>query len=69
MIAKSKLNSLNPKTKQLMVKKPVAGQVGYELRRGRWSTRENWSLGSLTRSDTNRAVQPQKMVRGLKFSI
>ena len=27
MIAKSKLNSLNPKTKQLMVKKPVAGQV------------------------------------------
>ena len=27
MIAKSKLNILNPKTKQLMVKKPVAGQV------------------------------------------
>ena len=27
------------------------------------------SLECLTRSDTNRAVQPQKMARGLKFRI
>ena len=27
------------------------------------------SLGFLTRSNTNRAVQPQKMARGLKFRI
>ena len=27
------------------------------------------SLGFLTRSDTNRAVQPQRMARGLKFQI
>ena len=26
-------------------------------------------FGFLTRSDTNRAVQPQKMARGLKFRI
>ena len=30
---------------------------------------ENWSLGFPTRSDTNRAVQSQKMARGLKFRI
>ena len=30
---------------------------------------ENRSLGFPTRSDTNRAVQPQKMTRGLKFRI
>ena len=28
---------------------------------------ENWSSGFPTRSDTNRAVQPRKMARGLKF--
>ena len=27
------------------------------------------SSGFLTRSDTNRAVQPQRMARGLKFRI
>ena len=27
----------------------------------------NWSSGFLTRSNTNRTVQPQKMARGLKF--
>ena len=32
-------------------------------------TRENLSLGFLTRSDTNRAEQPQKMIRSLKFRI
>ena len=31
--------------------------------------RENRSLGFPTRSDTNQAVQPQKMARGLKFRI
>ena len=31
--------------------------------------RENLSLGFLTSSDTNRAGQPQKMARGLKFCI
>ena len=30
---------------------------------------ENLSLRFLTRSDTNRAVQLQKMARGLKFQI
>ena len=30
---------------------------------------ENLSLGFLTRTDTNRAVQPQKMATGLKFWI
>ena len=30
---------------------------------------ENLSLGFLTRSDTNWAMQPQKMARGLKFQI
>ena len=30
---------------------------------------ENRSSGFLTWSDTNRAVQPQKMARGLKFGI
>ena len=30
---------------------------------------ENRSSGFPTRSDTNRAVQPQKMARGLKFCI
>ena len=30
---------------------------------------ENLSSGFPTRSDTNRAVQPQKMARGLKFRI
>ena len=30
---------------------------------------ENLSLGFLTRSYTNRVVQPQKLARGLKFSI
>ena len=29
--------------------------------------RENLSLGFPTRSDTNQAVQPQKIARGLKF--
>ena len=29
----------------------------------------NWSSGFPTRSYTNRAVQPQKMARGLKFQI
>ena len=29
--------------------------------------RENWSLGFLTRSDTNQPVQSQKKVRSLKF--
>ena len=32
-------------------------------------TRENWSLGFLTRSDTNRPVQSQKQARSLKFRI
>ena len=32
-------------------------------------TRENLSLGFLTRSDTNQAVQPHKMARGSKFQI
>ena len=31
--------------------------------------RENFSLGCPTKSDTNRAVQPLKMARGLKFRI
>ena len=31
--------------------------------------RENPSLGLPTRSNTNQAVQPQKMARGLKFKI
>ena len=30
---------------------------------------ENLSSGFPTRSDTNRAVQPQKMARGLEFPI
>ena len=30
---------------------------------------KNLSLGVLTRSDTNLDVQPQKMIRGLKFRI
>ena len=30
---------------------------------------ENLSLGCPTRCDTNQAVQPQKMARGLKFRI
>ena len=30
---------------------------------------ENWSSEFPTRSDTNRAVQPQEMARGLKFWI
>ena len=30
---------------------------------------ENRSSGFLTRSDTNRAIQPQKIARGLKFCI
>ena len=33
------------------------------------SLQENLSLRFPTRSDTNRAVQPQKMDRGLKFRI
>ena len=33
------------------------------------SSRENQSLGFPIRSDTNRAVQPQKMARCLKFQI
>ena len=33
------------------------------------SSRENRSSGFPTRSDTNRAVQPHKMDRGLKFWI
>ena len=32
-------------------------------------SQENLSLGSPTRSNTNPAVQPQKMGRGLKFQI
>ena len=32
-------------------------------------SRQNLSSGSLTRSDTNQAVQPQKMARGLKFRV
>ena len=36
----------------------------YEPRLG-----ENLSLGFPTRSDTNGAVQPQKMAKGLKFRI
>ena len=32
-------------------------------------SQENLPLGFLTRSDTNRAVQPQKMARGLKFRM
>ena len=30
---------------------------------------ENLSLGFPTRSDTKRALQPQKMARGLRFQI
>ena len=30
---------------------------------------KKWSYSIPTRSDTNRAVQPQKIVRGLKFLI
>ena len=33
------------------------------------ATSENRSSGFPTRSDTNRAVQPQKMARGSKFRI
>ena len=33
------------------------------------TSQENLSLGFLTRSDTNRAVQPQKMAREAKFWI
>ena len=32
-------------------------------------SQENLSLGFPTRSDTNQAVQPQKMARGLKFGL
>ena len=32
-------------------------------------SQENMSSGFATRSDTNRAVQPYKMVKGLKFLI
>ena len=32
-----------------------------------WIKTRNLSPGLPTRSDTNRAVQPQKMARGLKF--
>ena len=32
-------------------------------------SRENLSSGFPTRSDTNRAIQPQKMVEDLKFRI
>ena len=32
-------------------------------------TQENRSSGFLTKTDTNPAVQPQKMARGLKFGI
>ena len=32
-------------------------------------SQQNLSLGFPTRSDTNRAVQPQKMARDLKFQI
>ena len=35
----------------------------------RASLRENRSSGFPTGSDTNRAVQPQKIARGLKFRI
>ena len=35
----------------------------------RAASRENQSSGFPTRSDTNWAVQPQKMARGLKFQI
>ena len=37
--------------------------------RGADQLRANWSSGFPTRSDTNRAVQLQKMARGLKFHI
>ena len=30
---------------------------------------ENWSSGFPTRSDTNQAVQPQEMAKGLRFWI
>ena len=33
------------------------------------ASRENLTLGFPTRSDINRAVQPQKMARDLKFRI
>ena len=32
-------------------------------------SRENLSLGFMTKSDANQAVQPQKMDRGLKSQI
>ena len=39
------------------------------MQENRAATRENWSLGSPTRSDTNRPVQSQKKARSLKFRI
>ena len=33
------------------------------------ASRENMSSGFPTKSDTNRAAQPQEMARGLKFRI
>ena len=43
--------------------------IALEERILRVASRENLPSGFPTRSDTNHAVQPQKMARGLKFLI
>ena len=44
-------------------------QKGDIYNMSRVTTKPNLSSGFQTRSDTNWAVQPQKMGRGLKFQI
>ena len=45
---------------------PATGMVSKEIHA---VVRESLCSGFTTRSDTNRSVRPQKMVRGLKFWI
>ena len=46
------------------------GAIGFQKKGARVSLyTTDLSLGYLTRSGTNQAVQPQKMVSGLKFWI
>ena len=47
----------------------VSGQVSRSVERYYEPRREKLSSGYPTRSDTNRAVQSQKMVRGLRFRV
>ena len=60
-------------TKREAVFEKLAGQPGEmeQLQVGTFEPRRrgNQSSGFPTKSDTNRAVQPQKMASGLKFRI